>query len=164
MLENKEKRREKSAQKKEEKEILELRRKELGVRCENGKEAAQILTWKGKDIGKYTGPGWLAITISKFRHNLLNLERINQLVEKAAPLKAFNLYKGLSNWCACGQIDLETSEFSRHVREHHRGVVLKDSQINRPPWTDWVFYENEQLEEELLFSKNNLDNYFINNN
>ena len=57
--------------------------------------------------------------------------------------------------------DLPKREFERHVKESHRGIVLKDSQINRPPWMDWVFYSNDELEEALCNSTENLDKYII---
>ena len=102
MQENKEKRKEKQEQKEYEKKILNLRAKELGAKLENKKEKGdiQVLTWNGKSIGRYTGPGLLGPTIDKFRSNRFELEQINRLLEKAVPVRSLNLYKGLSNWCS----------------------------------------------------------------
>ena len=50
--------------------------------------------------------------------------------------------------------------------DHHRGLVMKDSQLNRPPWIDWVNYEDDEvmeLMELICFTDENLDNYFNNN-
>ena len=80
---------------------LILRAKELGAKLENKKEKGdiQVLTWNGKSIGRYTGPGLLGQTIDKFR-NSFELEQLNRLLEKAVPVRSLNLYKGLSNWCS----------------------------------------------------------------
>ena len=100
MQENKEKRKEKQEQKEYEIKIQNLRAKELGAKLENKNEKGdtQVLTWNGKTIGKYTGPGLLGPTIDKFRSNRFEIEQINRLLEKAVPVKSLNLYKGLSNW------------------------------------------------------------------
>ena len=102
-------------------------------------------------------------TINKFRHNLFDLEQIQRLVEKAIPAKSLNLYKGLSNWCACGAIDLSAKDFISHCMDHHRGLAMKNSQLNRPPWIDWVNYEDDEVMELICFTDENLDNYFNNN-
>ena len=67
------------------KKILDLRAKELGAKLENKKEKGdiQVLTWNGKSIGRYTGPGLLGPTLDKFRSNQFELEQINRLLEKA---------------------------------------------------------------------------------
>ena len=163
--ENKEKRKEKQEQKEYEIKILNLRAKELGAKLENKKEKGdiQVLTWNGKSIGRYTGPGLLGPTIDKFRSNRFELEQINRLLEKAVPVKSLNLYKGLSNWCPCGAIDLSAKYFISHCLDHHRGIAMKNSQLNRPPWMDWVEYEDDEIMEMLCFSDNNLDK-LINNN
>ena len=84
------------------KKILDLRAKELGAKLENKKEKGdiQVLTWNGKSIGRYTGPGLLGQTIDKFRNSPFELEQLNRLLEKAVPVRSLNLYKGLSNWCS----------------------------------------------------------------
>ena len=37
------------------------------------------------------------------------------------------------------------------------------SQLNRPPWIDWVEYDDDEVMEKLCFTDENLDKY-INNN
>ena len=163
MIKNKEQREEKKQQLEMKKKIIEMRSKELNCKLENknGKGEVPVLTWKGKTVGEYLGPGLLSPTLNKFRHNLFNIEQLERVIEKAAPTKAFTLYEGCSFWCACGVNDLPKREFERHVKEHHRGIVLKISQINRPPWMDWVFYANDELEEALCNSTENLDKYLL---
>jgi hypothetical protein len=46
--------------------------------------------------------------------------------------------------------------------DHHRGIAMKDSQLNRPPWMDWVDYDNDEVMEQLCFTDENLDK-IINN-
>ena len=137
----------KKEQKEYEQKILKLRSKELNSKFElkEGKGEVQVLQWKGKTIGEYIGPGLIGPTINKFRHNLFDLEQIQRLVEKAIPAKSLNLYSGLSNWCACGEIDLSTKDFIGHCMDHHRGLAMKNSQLNRPPWIDWVNYEDDRI-------------------
>ena len=59
------------------------------------------------------------------------------------------------------QMILHKREFECLVKEHHRGIVLKNSQINRSPWMDWVFYGNDEFEEALCNSSENLDKYLL---
>ena len=138
--ENKEKRIRKKEQKDYELKILELRARELNSKLEpkEGKGEVQVLTWKGTTIGEYVGPGLLGPVLEKFRSNRFDFEQINRLLEKAVPVKSLNLYKGLSNWCPCGAIDLSANYFVSHCLDHHRGIAMKNSQLNRPPWMDWV--------------------------
>jgi len=58
------------------------------------------------------------------------------LVDKAAPVKLFTIYDGLSNWIKCGAIDLGARDFIGQKLDHHRGIVPRYSQINRPIWLD----------------------------
>ena len=76
--------------------------------------------------------------MDKFRSNRFEIEQINRLLEKAVPLKSLNLYKGLSNWCPYGEINLSAKDFI----DHNQGIAMKNSQINRPPWMDWVEYDD----------------------
>ena len=119
-----------------------------------GKGEVQWLFWKEKEIGEYIGPGLLAPTLVKFRHNLFKWEQIHMLVERAAPYKVFKIYDGLSHWCPCGEIDLDSRSLIGHVKDHHHGIILKNTQLNRPPWFDWIKYENDELEEDFCFKEN----------
>ena len=120
------------------------------------------MQWKGKTIGEYKGPGLIRPILDKFRSNLFDLEQINRLLDKATPVKSLNLYRGLSNWCACGKIDLNSRDYIGHCMDHHRGIAMKDSQLNRPPWMDWVEYDNDEVMEQLCFTDEDLDK-IINN-
>jgi len=98
MIKNKEKREEKKQQKELKKKIIETRAKELNCKLENKDEKGkvQVLTWKGKTVGEYLGPGLLSHTLNKFRHNLFNIEQLERMFEKEALTKAFTLYEGCS--------------------------------------------------------------------
>ena len=115
------------------------RKKKNKEQNEKQRQKEMLNGWLGKEIGKYTGPGLLGPTLVKLRKNQFNWELIFRLTEKAAPYKTFKLYEGLSNACACGEIDLEARNFNDHIKDHHYGVVPKGSQINRPPWFDLYF-------------------------
>ena len=130
------------------------------MKLENKKEKGdiQVLIENGKSIGRYTGPGLLGPTIDKFRSNRFEIEQINRLLEKAVTVKSLNLYKGLSNWCPCGAIDLSSKDFISHCLAHHRGIAMKNYQL-----MDWVEYDNDEIMEQLCFSDINLDK-LINNN
>ena len=119
-----------------------------------GKGEVQWLFWKDKEIGEYIGPGLLGPTLVKFRHNLFKWEQIHMLVERAAPYKVFKIYDGLSHWCPCGANDMDTRTLIGHVKDYHHGIILKNTQLNRPPWLDWIRYNNDELEEEFCFGEN----------
>ena len=53
---------------------------ECKLKKEEGKGDAQWMTWKGKEIGKYTGPGLLGHTLVKLRKNQFNWELIFRLL------------------------------------------------------------------------------------
>ena len=44
---------------------------------------------------------------------------------------------------------------------HHRGIAMKYSQLNRPPWMDWVDYDDDEVMERLCFIVENLDKILI---
>ena len=113
-----------------------------------GKGDIQVLIYKGTTAGEYIGPGLLGPTLTKIRQNTFNYEQLNVLVEKATPIKCFNLIKGLSNWCSCGKIDMEDSHFRGHVIYHQRGIVMRNSQLNRLQWVDWVEFKDNELYEQ----------------
>ena len=83
---------------------------------------------------------------------------INVLVDHDIPLKKLKLYDGLTNWCACGIQDLGRNDFLGHVAELHHGMIKKDSQINRPFWLDWIFYQNTELEKDFCYPTSNSNN------
>ena len=165
MEQNQMNREKKKEQKQYEKKILQLRVKELNSKYEKkeGKGEVQVLQWKGNTIGEYQGPGLIGPILEKFRRNLFDLDQINRLLEKAGPVKSLNLYRGMSNWCPCGEIDMNSRDFIGHCMDHHRGIAMRNSQLNRPPWIDWVEYDDDEVMEKLCFTDESLDK-FINNN
>ena len=94
---------------------------------------------------------------------LYNWQKINLLVERAAPYKNFTIYPGLTNWCSCGEIDLFERDFIGHLKDHHHGVVLRNSQLNRPPWLDLVKYKNDLNEEIICYSEEELETNLLDN-
>ena len=59
----------------------------------------------------------------------VQLGLINRLAERTAPYNVFTLYDGLTNWCQCGLIDLNKSDFIGHVKDHHRGLIMQGCQL-----------------------------------
>ena len=125
--------RKKKEQKEYEQKILLLRSKKLNSKLElkEGKGEVQVLQWKGKTVGENIGPALIGPILDKFRHNLFDLEQIQRLVEKATPAKSLNLYSGFSNWSACGDRP-NPRDFIGHCMDQHRGLAMKDCQLNRP--------------------------------
>ena len=121
------------------------------------------MQWKGNTIGEYQGPGLIGPILEKFRRNLFDLDQINRLLEKAGPVKCLNLYRGMTNWCPCGEIDMSSRDLIGHCMDYHRGIAMRNSQLNRPPWIDWVEYDDDEVMEKLCFTDESLDKY-INNN
>ena len=91
------------------------------------------------------------------RFNLFKWEQMLMLNDKAVPYNILKIYDGLSYRCACGQIDMSARDFITHTKEHHHGVVQKFSQINRPPWFDWIKYDEEMEEVFCFTNEENLD-------
>ena len=46
-----------------------------------------------------------------------------------------------------------------HAKEHQKGIIQRKSQLNRPPWLDWVKFRDDQLEEQFNFTLSNLDGF-----
>ena len=159
MEENQEKRKLKKEQKELEEKILMLRGKELNSKLEpkNGKGELQVLTWKGISIGEYKGPGLLGPTLEKFWESRFDYEQINRLLDKEKKKKSLQLFKGLSNWCSCGEKDMFSIDFIGHCLDHLRGLAPKDSQLNELPWMDWVQYCDDEIMEQLYFTDEELD-------
>ena len=110
-------------------------------------------------VGEYIGHELLGPTLDKIRQHAFNFTQLNVLVDKAAPIKCFNLIKGLSIWCVCGKINQSRG----HVIDHHRGIVMRDFKLNRTPWLDWVEFKNDDLYEQFCFTDKNLEDIIINN-
>ena len=54
-------------------------------------------------------------------------------IRKGYPYKVFKICYGLSNWCPRGEIDLDSRSFICQLKDHHHGIILKNTQLNRPP-------------------------------
>ena len=76
------------------------------------------------------------------------------LVERATPYKVFKIYDGLYHWCPCGANDMDARTLIGHVKGHHHGIILKNTQLNRPQWLDWIICNDDELEEEFCFGEN----------
>ena len=111
---------------------LEIRAHELRVVLEKREKGdTPVLQWKGTTVCESTNAPYISQAIDNFQHDRFDWSQINLLVERASPYMNFTFYKGLTNWRGCGQIDMETNDFIAHLKEHHKGVVIKNSQLNR---------------------------------
>ena len=115
--------------------------------------------WKELVLGDYIGPGLPSIAIQNILQHRYKFQYLKVLVEKDFPIKNLTLYEHLSNWCGCGEIDAEKNTFLWHVRTHHKGIIPKNSQINRYPWLDWINFKNDNLEYDFYYTLSDLKNY-----
>ena len=60
-------------------------------------------------------------------------------------------------------IDLSKRDFIGHVKDHHRGLIMQGCQLNRPPWFDLVHYINDEIEEIICFTEEDLDKSMLDN-
>ena len=98
------------------------------------------------EVGVYIGPG----TPKQFQsYNEIqpcatNKRFVEACVRKATPVEKIRLFKGYTNWCGCGKINMGKREFIQHIYNIHNGIALPSSYINRPPWIDLIqFYTDE---------------------
>ena len=52
---------------------------------------------------------------------------------------------------------MSSRDFIGHCLDHHRGLPPKDSQLNKPPWMDWVQYYDDEIMEQLDFTDEEFD-------
>ena len=97
--------------------------------------------WKGKIIVKYTGQGLTDPTQCDIAANKFNQGLMDRLVEQTAPYNFFTLYNGFLNY----------------IKDHHRGLVQKGSQLNKQPWLGWILFINEEVEKIFCYSDRDLD-------
>ena len=144
--------------------IMKKRAKEIEYKLEKT-EKGEVFVAKlnGITIGNYTGPGLPGPIHEKLKANEFNWGLINRLAERTAPYNVFTLYDGLTNWCQCGLIDLNKRDFIGHVKDHHRGLIMQGCQLNRPPWFDLVQYINDEIEEIICFTEEDLDKSMLDN-
>ena len=81
------------------------------------------------------------------------------LCDKDIPHKYITIYDGFRNWCTCGLYGAVRTEFIAHLNEHHKSLILNDSQLNSSQWIDWIRYRNDFLEEEVFTTLSNLNKY-----
>ena len=51
-----------------------------------------------------------------------------------------------------------------HLKEHHKGLVLKGSQLNWPPWLDYVVYLSDLFEEVVYYTYQEIEEDMLVNN
>lgn len=154
---------EKEKQIQEQIRIFKLRAEQLKFQLEkkDGKGQVMVAKYQGKTIGEYIGPGLPSPAMEKLKANKFNWKLINKLAERAIPYNVAILYEGLSFWCPCGANDLTKKDFINHVKGHHNGVIRKGSQLNRPPWLDWIKYLNDEVEERFCYTDYELNNSLL---
>ena len=89
------------------------------------------LKWKGINIGEYNGRRNPQPIIDKIKAHNFEQKFPYVLIKKDTPLNHLTIYDGLSNWCGCGEIDNGMDVFINHVRKAHKGIIPKNSMINR---------------------------------
>ena len=50
-----------------------------------------------------------------------------------------------------------------HVKDHHRGLIQKGCQLNKPPWLGWILFINDEVEEAFCYSDEDLDESILTN-
>ena len=115
------------------------------------------MKWKDKEIGMLMVDNPPMEIPKKFRQGHYQKRWPFVTAKKETPLKDFTLYDGFSNWCSCGEIDLNPETFISHVKRHHHGAIPILSQLNRPFWFDWVIYPTEEIEQIFCTTLNEMD-------
>ena len=46
-----------------------------------------------------------------------------------------------------------------HLKKKHKGRIMRNSQLNRPFWLDWIQFKSEAIEEEFNFSLSELESF-----
>ena len=102
--------------------------------------------WQDQQVGEFTGPG-KPIPFDKLEHESINLKFIDSSLKKGTPYQKLKLFDGLKNTCACGEYGLKKKAFIKQIKEYHNGIALPLSQVNQPPWYDWIFFYSDEAEE-----------------
>ena len=156
----KEKQKQKKKQRRMELKVIENRASYLQTylkKTEKGETYS--LKWKQIDIGEYTGRGNPQPIIDKIKAHNFEQKLLYVLINKDTPLNRLTLYDGLSNWCGCGEIDQGLDVFINHVRRVHKGIIPKNSVINRPIWYDWIIFKSEEMEQLFNFTLSDLASF-----
>ena len=125
----KEKNKEKKKQRRKEFEIINNRVQYMVTylkKSEKGKEK-YFVKWKDVELGQYIGTNSPAQTISNFLEHKYEDKYLFVLIKRNTLLDRFTLYNGLSNWCACDEIDLGKDIFCKHVKLKHNGMIPMNS-------------------------------------
>ena len=109
------------------------------------KEDKIVLQWNNADIGEYIGPG-IPKPFKDFQKDSFRWKQLDANLKHNTAARKLKLIDGLSNICGCGKADLDKYDFIKHIRESHRGVAPSSSQLNRPPWLDWILYYDDDVE------------------
>jgi len=157
-IKKKERRRRTKTERKKQLKIIENRASHIGFELKKTPKGEKFyMKWKELEIGMLT-VNYPPMEIPKnFRQNRYNKKWIFVTANKEIPLKDFTLYDGFSNWCACGEIDLNPETFISHVKRHHHGAIPIFSQLNRPFWFDLVIYPTDELEQLFCTTLDELD-------
>ena len=102
--------------------------------------------WNNTQVGEYFGPG-KPTPFEKLEHDPINYKFIDATLKTATPHEKLKLFDGLSNTCACGKYGLKKIDFLKHVKTFHNGIALPKSNVNRPPWYEWIFFYSDEAEE-----------------
>ena len=158
MLKKKERRKRTKTERKKQLKIIENRANHIGFELKKTPNGEKFfMKWKELEIGMLTVNNPPIEVPKNFRQNHYQKKWIFVTAKKETPLKDFTLYDGFSNWCSCGEIDLNPETFISHVKRHHHGAIPIFSQLNRPFWFDCVIYPTEDLEQLFCTTLDELD-------
>ena len=145
-------------QRKKEMKIIDFRAKYLSSEMKKTEKGDEFfIKWKQIGIGKFIGQGLPEQMIKPFQEHQFDKKLIFRLLKKDTPLSCFALYDGCTNWCSCGEIDLDRNTFIHHVKRCHKSIIPKNSQVNRPFWYDMVEFTSDEIEHKFCYSLSKLD-------
>ena len=154
----KERRKRTKAERKKQLRIIENRANHIGFELKKTPKGEKFfMKWKDKEIGMLAVDYPPMEIPKKFRQGHYQKRWLFVTAKKETPLKDFTLYDGFSNWCSCGEIDLNPEAFISHVKRHHHGAIPILSQLNRPFWFDWVIYPTDEIERIFCTTLDEMD-------
>ena len=138
--------------------IIENRANHIRFELKNTPKGEKFfMKWKDIEIGMLTVDNPPMEIPKKFRQGHYQKRWLFVTAKKETPLKDFTLYDGFSNWCSCGEIDLNQEIFISHAKRHHHGAIPILSQLHRPFWFDWVIYPTDEIERIFCTSLDEMD-------
>ena len=151
---------EKAKQKKQELLIFQQRAKYMETYLKKTEKGEKFwIKFKGVDLCEYTRTGNPQPIIEKFQHHQFKGKLLNMMTTKEIPLNKATLYEGLTNWCACGELDMDKDVFANHVDRKHKRKIPSRSQLNRPFWFDTVKFADLKIEDIFCFTLSDLSDY-----